>query len=99
MGCELRFRVQDSFAGVTPYCTTKFAVEGIAEALQQELKPFGIQVQTINPGGYFTGFNERVGETAFRWLDDEKNFTKRADLKAQLDLLIGNDSGRLNPWR
>ena len=83
--------------GLAPYCTTKFALEGIAEALQQELKPFGIQVQTINPGGYFTGFNERVGETALRWLDDEKNFTKRADLKAQLELLIGNDSGRLNP--
>jgi NAD(P)-dependent dehydrogenase (short-subunit alcohol dehydrogenase family) len=83
--------------GLAPYCTTKFALEGITEALQQELKPFGIQVQTINPGGYFTGFNERVGETAYRWLDDEKNFTKRTDLKAQLDLLIGNDSGRLNP--
>jgi NAD(P)-dependent dehydrogenase (short-subunit alcohol dehydrogenase family) len=83
--------------GLAPYCITKFAIEGMAEALQQELKPFDIQVQTINPGGYFTGFNERVGETALRWLDDEKNITKRADLKAQLDVLIGNDSGRLNP--
>ena len=83
--------------GLAPYCTTKFALEGIAEALQQELKPFGIQVQTFNPGGYFTGFNERVGETVFRWLDDEKNFTKRADLTALLNILIGNDSGKLDP--
>ncbi|HKC35251.1 MAG TPA: SDR family oxidoreductase [Chitinophagaceae bacterium] len=83
--------------GLAPYCTTKFALEGVAEALEQELKPYGIQVQTFNPGGYFTGFNERVGETALRWLDDTKHFTKKKDLAAQLDLLIGNDSGRLNP--
>jgi NAD(P)-dependent dehydrogenase (short-subunit alcohol dehydrogenase family) len=83
--------------GLAPYCITKFAIEGMADALQQELKPFGIQVQTINPGGYFTGFNERVGETGYRWLDDSKNFTKHSDLATQLDLLIGNDSGRLDP--
>ena len=83
--------------GLAPYCTTKFALEGVAEALSQELAPFGIKVQTINPGGYLTGFNERVGETAFRWLDDSKNITKQADLTAQLDALIGNDSGRLDP--
>ena len=81
--------------GLAPYCSTKFALEGIAEALSNELAPYGIKVQTINPGGYFTGFNERVGETGYRWLDDSKNFTKHADLTAQLDLLIGNDSGRL----
>jgi NAD(P)-dependent dehydrogenase (short-subunit alcohol dehydrogenase family) len=83
--------------GLAPYCTTKFALEGVAEALREELAPFGIKVQTINPGGYFTGFNERVGETAYRWLDDSKNFTKQADLTAQLNVLIGNDSGRLDP--
>ena len=66
--------------GLAPYCTTKFALEGVAEALHNELKPYGIQVQTINPGGYFTGFNERAGETAFRWLDDKKNFTSRGQL-------------------
>ena len=83
--------------GLAPYCVTKFALEGIAEALHNELKPFGIQVQTVNPGGYFTGFNERVGETALRWLDDNKNFTSRDTFLKQLDLLIGNDSGRLDP--
>jgi len=83
--------------GLAPYCTTKFALEGVAEALSQELAPFGIKVQTINPGGYFTGFNERMGETAYRWLDDSKNITKHADLAAQLNALIGTDSGRLDP--
>jgi len=83
--------------GLAPYCATKFGVEAVAESLFNELAPYGIQVQTLNPGGYLTGFNERVGETALRWLDDSRNFTKHADLAAQLNLLIGNDSGRLDP--
>jgi NAD(P)-dependent dehydrogenase (short-subunit alcohol dehydrogenase family) len=32
------------------YVSTKHALESIAEALQQELQPYGIKVQTINPG-------------------------------------------------
>ncbi len=54
---------------------TKHAIEAIAEAMQPELRPFGIQVQTINPGAYLTGFNEAMAENAFRWLDDSVNFT------------------------
>jgi hypothetical protein len=46
----------------------------MAEAMYGELLPFGIQVQTINPG---PGFNEAMAENAFRWLDDDVNFTKR----------------------
>jgi short-subunit dehydrogenase len=77
--------------------TLLFALEGVAEALHNELKPYGIQVQTINPGGYFTGVNERIVETALRWLKDDKNFTSREDFQKHLALLIGNDSGRLDP--
>ncbi|MDI9675137.1 SDR family NAD(P)-dependent oxidoreductase, partial [Pseudomonas aeruginosa] len=40
-----------------PYCASKHALEAFAEALHAELKPFGIQVGTINPGPYQTGFN------------------------------------------
>jgi NAD(P)-dependent dehydrogenase (short-subunit alcohol dehydrogenase family) len=65
--------------------------------MQVELKPFGIQVQTINPGAYLTGFNEAMAENAFRWLDDEVNFTKRAMMRETVDGLIGNAEGRLDP--
>jgi short-subunit dehydrogenase len=37
------------------YVSTKHTLESIAEALQQELRPYGILVQTINPGAYYTG--------------------------------------------
>lgn len=84
-------------AGFGTYVATKHALESMAEALAQELQPFGIRVQTINPGAYLTGYNETMADTPFRWLDDSKNFTKRADLRATFDSLLGTPQGRLDP--
>ena len=69
----------------------------IAEALAQELAPFGIKVQTINPGAYLTGYNETMADTAFRWLDDSKNFTKRDVLRKTFDDLLATPEGHLDP--
>lgn len=38
-----------------------------------------------------------MAENAFRWLDDDKYFTKRADMKANFDSLLGTSEGRLDP--
>ncbi len=38
------------------YCSTKFAVEGITEALAQELAPLGIHATTVEPGYFRTNF-------------------------------------------
>jgi NAD(P)-dependent dehydrogenase (short-subunit alcohol dehydrogenase family) len=84
-------------AGFGPYVSTKHALEALAEALEGELRPFNIKVQTVNPGAYLTGFNETMTETAFRWLDDSRNFNKRADVQAGFDALIGVPAGRLDP--
>jgi len=86
-----------SVEGLGAYESTKHALEAIAEELQREMNPHGIQVQTINPGPFFTGFNETMSDTAFRWLDDDKNFTKRADVRAVFDAIFGSPEGRLDP--
>jgi NAD(P)-dependent dehydrogenase (short-subunit alcohol dehydrogenase family) len=84
-------------AGWGTYVSTKHALESIAEAIAQEVAPFGIKVQTINPGAYLTGYNETMADAAFRWLDDAKNFTKRHQLRATFDALLASPQGHLDP--
>lgn len=38
------------------YCSTKWAISGVTEALYAELAPFGINVVIIEPGYFRTGF-------------------------------------------
>jgi len=45
-----------AFIGWGVYCSTKFAVEGISEALHQELAPLGIRVTVVEPGFFRTDF-------------------------------------------
>ncbi|CAH1661051.1 Short-subunit dehydrogenase [Hyphomicrobiales bacterium] len=45
-----------SAAGFGVYCSTKFAVEGLSEALHHELAPLGIHVTVIEPGYFRTDF-------------------------------------------
>jgi NAD(P)-dependent dehydrogenase (short-subunit alcohol dehydrogenase family) len=48
-----------SFAGMGYYAASKFALEGLTEALWQELEPLGIKVLLIEPGGFRTGMGLR----------------------------------------
>jgi len=57
------------------YCATKHAIESIAEGLRFELAPFGIEVATVNPGFYATGFNDRGVDSVMHWYDPSRNFT------------------------
>lgn len=41
---------------LSPYSASKFALEGLTEALYYELKPFGIGVKLVEPGGIRTAF-------------------------------------------
>lgn len=45
--------------GITYYCGSKFALEGISEALGKELKPFNIAVTAVAPGSFRTDWAGR----------------------------------------
>lgn len=51
------------FAGEAVYCATKFAQVGFAQALDKELRPQGIKVGVICPGGVKTEFALGKGRT------------------------------------
>ena len=51
------------FAGEAVYCSTKFAQVGFAQALDKELRPKGIKVGVICPGGVKTEFAIGTGRT------------------------------------
>lgn len=60
-----------SAAGFGVYCSTKFAVEGITEALHAELAPLGIHATVVEPGYFRTEFLDTASlSVSPRVLDD-----------------------------
>ncbi len=52
-------------AGFGAYCSAKFALEAISEALASEIGPLGIRVLIVEPGAFRTGFGaERMHRTS-----------------------------------
>lgn len=75
------------FTGV--YSASKHAIEAIAESMADELQEFGIEVATVNPGPFLTGFNDRMFQTWQSWEDDPAerlyDYSKLAFPRAQFD--------------
>jgi NAD(P)-dependent dehydrogenase (short-subunit alcohol dehydrogenase family) len=59
--------------GIGFYNSSKFAVEGLSEALAAELAPFGIHVTIIEPGPFRTDFLGRSGVVAAARIADYDN--------------------------
>ena len=58
------------FPGVGYYNATKFAVEGLSEALSQEVEPLGIKVMLVEPSGFRTDWAGRSANESARQIQD-----------------------------
>jgi NAD(P)-dependent dehydrogenase (short-subunit alcohol dehydrogenase family) len=59
-----------SFPAIGYYSATKFAVEGLSEALRKEVEPLGIQVMIVEPSGFRTDWAGRSANESPREIDD-----------------------------
>jgi NAD(P)-dependent dehydrogenase (short-subunit alcohol dehydrogenase family) len=59
-----------TWAGTGVYCASKFALEGAALTLADEVAPFGIKVTNIEPGGMRTDYAGRSLRHAARTIED-----------------------------
>lgn len=71
------------------YSASKHALEAIAESMADELREFGVEVATVNPGPFLTGFNDRIFQTWESWEDDASDrlfdYAKLSFPRAQFD--------------
>lgn len=62
-----------AFAGFGAYNASKFALEGISEALAQEVASLGVRVTLVEPGPFRTSFAGDRLQTSNRVIDDYKD--------------------------
>ena len=65
-------------AGFGVYCSTKFAVEGLSEALHAELAPLGIHATVVEPGYFRTDFLDSTSLSVSSGSIDDYNATAGA---------------------
>jgi NAD(P)-dependent dehydrogenase (short-subunit alcohol dehydrogenase family) len=58
------------FPALGYYNATKFAVEGLSDALRQEVEPLGIQVMAVEPSGFRTDWAGRSANESKCQIDD-----------------------------
>ncbi len=78
-------------AGLTAYCGSKFALEGLLESLGKEVAPLGIHVTAIEPGSFRTDWAGRSMRRANRSIADyDDMFTPIREARLQAS---GNQLG------
>ncbi len=80
-----------TFPFLAPYCDSKHALEAIVQLMREELEGTGVQVCTINPGPFSTGFNHRMYDTLDQWYDPKSNFTPEGPIRKIQEDFKGSD--------
>ena len=74
--------------GMGAYNITKFALEGMSEALAEEVKPLGIKVTIVEPGPFRTGFGKDHADERREGMPDYEGTSGKL-----IDLML-----KLNQW-
>lgn len=82
---------QVGFPGLSPYVSSKYALEGWSESLRLEVKPFGIDVALLEPGSYNTNIWEVGKQLAENQSDTTSPYKEYID-KIQKHINNGNDT-------
>lgn len=77
---------QSSFLSLGVYSASKFAVEGISEALRAELAPYGVRVMIVEPGPFDT---EWLGKNAI-WSPKTGSYQEVWDFVKQMQAMYAN---------
>ncbi|MFL6627560.1 MAG: oxidoreductase [Vitreoscilla sp.] len=80
------------FPGGGLYSASKFALEGLTEALAAELASFDIRVTLVEPGGFRTGFSGRSLRMAERVIDGYAG-TPAAKTRTSMGRYAGHEPG------
>ncbi len=82
---------QVGFPGLSPYVSSKYALEGWSESLRLEVQPFGIDVTLIEPGSYNTNIWEVGKQLATNQSDTTSPYKEYMD-KIQKHINSGSDT-------
>ena len=82
---------QIGFPGLSPYVSSKYALEGWSESLRLEVKPFGIDVALVEPGSYNTNIWEVGKQLATNQSDTTSPYKEYMD-KIQKHINSGSDT-------
>ena len=77
------------------YCASKFAIEGLAETLHYELKPHGVHVALLEPGGSKTNFGKNVIWAAEASLAYEQQTQNYHHLKERISTKAQNNTAQI----